>query len=376
MKFTTSIISSLAISVAFSQTAQARGLRSRSTLTIEEPPELAFLAKSASSNACTATLIAKDIILTGSSCVSQFKSGIVIGGAVTRQVAGRAESGDVMLLKLNEPVENFPPVRFQQNEPFPGPEDALTVMGYGAIRDNEIRSDPFSEVVKAGDHATCSSLCGGTLNFETHLCVTGQETIFFYPNVGGPIVNEDNILVGMKPFGGDCGREKNVYIRINQYSEWISERACAMSETEPAFCQPEHPTEGGNTGEGGEGNPKDGEVNPMSTCSDSNVTTFEGGCTSIAESPYLCGIVGVALECPVSCGVCEVSKQVQENHCESDMPEPVYMGDVIADAKECSWLANLLSVYEHANFLCERTEVAFHCPKTCQVCGEEAPEEM
>ena len=75
------------------------------------------------------------------------------------------------------------------------------------------------------------------------------------------------------------------------------------------------------------------------------------------EFDFLCDWEDIALACPLTCGSCPETAALD---C-LDKDEAVYM-DITVGEKKCSWLADNMNRY---GYVCDRSEVAFHCPATC-----------
>jgi trypsin len=93
-----------------------------------------------------------------------------------------------------------------------------------------------------------------------------------------------------------------------------------------------------------------------------------GDCDAVLSGfSYLCDFVDVALECPVTCGICQDLSPVTEDNCEEDQSGLVNMGDLLGE-RECEWLKISLAESERFALTCVRANVALHCPATCQTC--------
>jgi trypsin len=113
---------------------------------------------------------------------------------------------------------------------------------------------------------------------------------------------------------------------------------------------------------------------PRNPCNDSSKIFYlegevYGSCNVLEGSfEYLCNFADVALACPLSCRVCSAQKVVTEQECAEDRPGMVHMGEFFGN-RDCAWLQQ---GRERASLrvssICDLTDVAFHCPLTCNSC--------
>ena len=109
------------------------------------------------------------------------------------------------------------------------------------------------------------------------------------------------------------------------------------------------------------------------SCEDSTKTFFlesdlYGSCDIVSSGfQNLCGFIDIALECPVTCGVCDQKEEISDSKCGSDNSGRVSMGDFLGE-QSCSWLRESMQGSSRYDFLCLITEVALHCPYTCKTC--------
>jgi trypsin len=92
-----------------------------------------------------------------------------------------------------------------------------------------------------------------------------------------------------------------------------------------------------------------------------------GDCEALSGFSYLCGFADVALECPVTCGICQDLSPVTEDDCQDDLSGFVDMGDLLGE-RDCEWLKLSLADSDRFASTCVRANVAIHCPATCQTC--------
>jgi hypothetical protein len=101
---------------------------------------------------------------------------------------------------------------------------------------------------------------------------------------------------------------------------------------------------------------KDGEGTIVDV-SDSESKTCNWLADNMDTYDYLCDWQEVSFACPVTCGSCTT---IRELPCE-DQLGTVQMDATIGE-QDCIWLSNNMERY---GFVCDRTELAFHCPVTC-----------
>ena len=139
------------------------------------------------SYSCGATLIHDDIILSAAHCVgssitaytgaSSFDDNNVQG---RRVVAGNVFPGynsvtlenDIMVLKLEAPIEGIAPVRLNSNGGSPSDGNAVSVFGFGVTSpDGSTSTNVLLETeLNAVPFDTCNAQYGFQLNSAVHLC--------------------------------------------------------------------------------------------------------------------------------------------------------------------------------------------------------------
>jgi hypothetical protein len=123
---------------------------------------------------CGASLIHEDIVLTAAHCHGVFDEGVRIGvhnlndpndSGVVRMVVKEIKhpqfdeytiANDIMLLKLDRPVADVPPVEWERSTTAPTAGETLTVMGFGTVSEQGGVSLILRQVdVQAIDDNTC-----------------------------------------------------------------------------------------------------------------------------------------------------------------------------------------------------------------------------
>ena len=365
----------LAIQFGTAVTSQYSEIRNLQTGTAGSYPYLA--TNTDRRHFCAGSLITSDFILAAAHCQGCFKKGLIIGsGNLDDSSSGELRNvsksfahpdfdpttgeNDVMLLRLNEPVTNLEPVMYGGS---PATASSLKIVGYGKVESAEILPVPNSEEVFPEQEDACLDLCED-LDFDKYFCTTPSSTDFIYQNSGGPILDENGVVVGTKALSGPCGGTRDIYIRVSVLEDWIQQLVCAVSIDPPASC--------GDTGGG------------LSTCSDStdpfddsSETVYCADLAEPSEQHSLCGDISVALHCPVTCGACGIVDAYTKDKCADiqDQSGTVSMSQMIGE-RDCAWLDWLLGLTYHIAFVCEDTEVALHCPKTCKTCDKLGPVEV
>lgn len=57
-------------------------------------------------------------------------------------------------------------------------------------------------------------------------------------SLGGPILNEQGVQVGVVSWGNGCGLKgfPGVYARISHSKQWLQESICTLSDSPPDYC--------------------------------------------------------------------------------------------------------------------------------------------
>ena len=235
---------------------------------------------------CGASLIHEDIILTAAHCQGAFNYGAMLFNPFTesftwfqtvdRQIAHpdyyqdlQLINGDVMILRLSEPVTNIQPVLLNNDPSFPVPEvDVAHATGFGLTDFNGFISDTlqvgyfhaisnasclqrgrFVNVVITSnvmcvDPATDDSVCGGDSGGPlTVPLVQAEEQQGGGGDVGSLIGGSGGgaVQVGIISFGTVCTADAipDGMTRVSYYYDWITEQVCRHSRNPPSDCPSE-----------------------------------------------------------------------------------------------------------------------------------------
>jgi hypothetical protein len=155
---------------------------------------------------------------------------------------------DVMLLKLDAPVNNIQKVALNNDDAVPRALSTVTPLGLGRLAevDGEFPKVLQEVNVRVIDSGTCnkspmyqnwiqdSMICAGVSG-------GGQDACF--GDSGGPLIQKDLttgelVQVGVVSFGTGCARmnKPGVYHRVSSSYDWIQEQICTYSSNKPSTC--------------------------------------------------------------------------------------------------------------------------------------------
>lgn len=212
-----------------------------------------FMAFTAGSMLCGATLIWSDILLTAAHCQGNFLEGVLTSGTQLDGLDGTFQSvesetihpeytaeigtsgtNDIMLVKLTvaSPVV---PVVVAKNAPPVG--DTVKTLGFGATIEGGKASTVLMEVdLTIADFKSCSTVYT-FVDEAIQLCTSvdqGKDTC--QGDSGGPILNAALEQVGIVSYGEGCARFPSVSTKVASYYDWIQSSICELSSSAPASC--------------------------------------------------------------------------------------------------------------------------------------------
>jgi secreted trypsin-like serine protease len=210
---------------------------------------------------CSGALIAPDIVLSAGHDVPPDPVGMTVTvGAFYSSVTAKqgdprsvtkafmhpqydSMHNDFCILVLDKPSDKQP-VRINRSSNVPKPHQQVGLLGTGTY--NLTTSDrsevlqkatakyiPHEECAKAYDPERGISYAGGFLD-DTNLCTKGDGDGCVFDS-GGPVIVEQNVLVGLISFGVDCGDPiyPAVNSRVSAVHEWIDSMVCEHSVDPP-----------------------------------------------------------------------------------------------------------------------------------------------
>jgi hypothetical protein len=244
---------------------------------------------------CGASLIHQDIILTAAHCQGAFNYGAMLFNPFTESFTWYSTvdlqiaypdyyrdiqliNGDVMILRLSEPVTNLVPVQLNSDPDLPFPEqDVAHATGFGltdfdgAIADslqvgyfhaisnaeclrrgrfvNVVISDDVMCVDPVSDDSVCGGDSGGPLTVPLVQAEEQQTGGLVGSLIGGGGGGGDGagsgaaaLQVGIISFGTDCVADTipDGMTRVSFFYDWITEQVCRHSRNPPTNCPSEY----------------------------------------------------------------------------------------------------------------------------------------
>ena len=189
---------------------------------------------------CGGTLVAKNVVLTASHCLSGIKK--VTAGPLTLSKRGTVSGGttvsiakvfghpkyskktyenDVALLQLSKPLNGFKLAKLARSAPKIGSK--VTVVGHGETERAEVSTDLLvaSMIVRTGSY--CEETDPGGLCLEAKRVGNGYMEVCSGDS-GGPGYTSSGVVSGVVSYGPDlkCGKNPwSVFADVSYYSDWI-----------------------------------------------------------------------------------------------------------------------------------------------------------
>jgi len=222
---------------------------------------------SSSNTFCGGVLIARDVVLTATSCLDFTDLREVTSIFETIEASDRDrqlinakswmtdESEDVdtslALIFLEDEVENIEPVKISMDTSEPRRNDNIVTMGFGWTEEEDENSEYLLDAdLQVNRTSLCDQDYNETLDDSKQFCAGGLGTGSCIGDTGGPAMDNNGDVVGITSFGnGLCGVFPTVFIRVGGFSDFIESNVCGRDDTDdPEWCES---ASGGGGGIGG-----------------------------------------------------------------------------------------------------------------------------
>ena len=213
---------------------------------------------------CGGVLLTVDTVMTAAHClftenqswllyIGAYNSGLGLKRMVTRfgfhpNYDRNTHENDYAILKLDIPIDVITPVVLNQQTSMPAENTPLTVLGLGsnssltrkgvetlqeatvlALADENCRKAYGKDYISGNITHPSAMMCAGVGAGGVDAC---------HGDSGGPLLDQNNVLMGLVSVGEGCGVEgkPGVYARIEPALDWIETQICLMSDFPPTFC--------------------------------------------------------------------------------------------------------------------------------------------
>lgn len=219
---------------------------------------------------CGGSLIATDVILTAAHCSTvgnvtavevwvNYTSDLGLTGYEQLRRAVeiiphedfRGEfDNDIMVLKLDRPVNGVPIVKFNNDSAVPIDGQQLTVFGLGRTEYSN-KGNRATNLMVVDVNVVPIKDCNDKNSYnglvKTHamFCAAAFGKDACFGDSGGPLIvrgrnPESDVLLGIVSWGNGCGIANfpGIYSRVSTYNLWIQEKLCQVSQHHVASCAP------------------------------------------------------------------------------------------------------------------------------------------
>jgi secreted trypsin-like serine protease len=133
------------------------------------------------------------------------------------------------------------PIKLNADNAVPASNSKVTVIGFGAVKENGAQSKTLREVtVQRVSDSACKQDYGSAFYSTTQWCagVPGGGKDSCQGDSGGPIF-QGNILCGIVSWGYGCAQANypGVYSKVSAELAWIKKNICDLSSYKPRYCK-------------------------------------------------------------------------------------------------------------------------------------------